>query len=186
MTEGRTFKIDKVPKGSRLERYLKELPKVFKDNKDKILPYLQKMFIECLEFSKQNVAIMCLPQITLILVPDHEEFKKLEQAESQKASSKEEAKLPATAFTVGNKFAVRIYIDLESFVNLLKHGWATFVLNIVETYFHEILHTAFPQRFEQEIHDLQCPLIERFLDIPLPEEIKKLKASDYYSRKSSG
>lgn len=184
MTEGRVFKIDKVPKGSRLERYLNELPKVFKGNKNRILKYLQKMFIECLEFSKQNAGIVYLPQITLKLVHDHEEFKKLEQAESRKATSKEEAKLPATAFTVGNRFAVRIYVDIESFIDLLKHGWATFVLNIVETYFHEILHTAFPQRFEQEIHDLQCPLIERFLGIPLPEEIKKLKASDYYDKKT--
>lgn len=184
MTEGRTFKIDKVPKGSRLEKYLNELPKVFKDQKDEIFSYLKGMFVECLEFSTQNAGFSCLPQITLKFVQNHEEFKKLEQAESQGAATKEESKLQATALAVGNRFAVRIYMDLEHFSDLLKHGWATFVLNIVEMYFHEILHVTFPKKFEQEIHDLQCPLIEQFLGIPLPEEIKNLKASDYYDKKT--
>ena len=183
MTEGRIFKIDKVPEGSRLETYLRELPKVFKGDKQEVLSYLNKMFVECLKFSEQEMRFNYLPQMTLMLVTDHEEFKKLEQVESQKAKSKEESRLQATAFTVGNKFAVRIYVDLESFINMLKHGWATFVFNVVETHFHEILHAAYPQKFEQEIHDLQCPLIERFLGIPLPEEIRKLKASDYYSNR---
>jgi hypothetical protein len=184
LTEQRAFKIDKVPKGSRFEKYLTELPGVFKGNKNEILKYLQKMFVECLDFCKQNAGFSYLPQITLKFVTDHTEFKKLEQAESQKAKTKEESKLQATAFTVGNRFAVKIYVDLESFINLLKHGWATFVLNIVETYFHEILHTAFPQKSEQEIHDQQFPLIEKFLGIQLPEEIKNLKASDYYIEKA--
>lgn len=165
--------------------YLRELPKAFKGDKQEILSYLNKMFVECLNFSKQEMDFDYLSRISLTLVTDHEEYVKLEQVETQKATSKEESRLPSTAFIVGNKFAARIYMDLESFINMLKHGWATFVLNVVETYFHEILHSAFPQKFEQEIHDLQCPLIERFLGIQLPEDIKKLKASDYYNPKSS-
>lgn len=183
MAGKRVFKLDKVPKGSRLEKYLEELPKVVKASKAQILSFLNSIFIECLEFVKQNTDIAFFPAITLKLVHTHERFKREEQRESKKATSKEVAKAPATAFVVGNRFKVRIYIDLESFINLLKFGYPTFIMNLVETYIHEILHIGYPQKDEQEIHDLECPLIETFLGIELPKEIKNLKVSDYYFKK---
>jgi hypothetical protein len=68
-------------------------------------------------------------------------------------------------------------------------GWRTNMtrarLTIVEVYFHEILHAASLHKSEQETLDLQWPLIEQFLGTMLPEERKKMKASDYYSKKSS-
>jgi hypothetical protein len=57
-------------------------------------------------------------------------------------------------------------------------------LNLTEAFIHEILHCLYPHdKIEQEIHDMQCPLIEEFIGIKLPEEIKNLKASDYYENK---
>jgi len=155
-----------------------------KERKTKILSFLQNIFLECLEFVNQNTDIVYLPAITLKFVHTHEQFKTEEQRESVKASSKEVAKLPAMAFVVGNRFRVRMYIDLENYINLLKFGYPTFILNLVTTYIHEILHMGFPQKYEQEIYNLQCPLIEAFLGIDLSREMKNLKASDYYSKRN--
>jgi len=45
----------------------------------------------------------------------------------------------------------------------------------------EILHTIFSEKYEQEIWELQCGLVESFLGIKLPKERWNLKASDYYT-----
>ena len=70
---------------------------------------------------------------------------------------------------------------MDAFIDLLANGWLTFIYNLVETYIHEIIHALYQNRMnEQETHDLQCILSEKFLGIPIPKEIKNQKASDYY------
>lgn len=186
MVENRVFTLDKIPEGSRLEKYLQELPKVMKSGKaETLLSFLNDVFLECLEHIKQNVNIMYLPSITLSLVPRHEQFVKEEQLASKRAISREVVKAPVTAFVVGNMLKQHLYVDLQAFIDQLHHGYPTFIINLVETYIHEILHIAFSNRKEQEIYDLHCSMTEAFLGIELPEEIKNLKASDYYSEKAS-
>jgi len=60
-------------------------------------------------------------------------------------------------------------------------GYPTFLLFLVETLMQEILHTIFSEKYEQEIWELQCGLVESFLGIKLPKERWNLKASDYYT-----
>jgi len=163
-----------------------ELPKVIERRED-FHSFLYSVFLQCLKFLIQNIDDANLPQFTLKLVHTHEQFLEEEQRESESAAQKEVARVPSLchAFRVGSKFRTRIYIDLQHYIDLLtQHGYPTFILNIVETYFHEILHAIFPQKYEQEIYDIHCPLLESFLGIILPEEKKKLKASDYYSMES--
>ena len=182
MADKPVFVLDKVPEGSRLEKYLKELPEVLRD-KEKAPSFLHKVFRECLDFVWQNVRIPYLPRITVKFVPSHDQFKREEERESKDSISKEAVKKPemTRSFTVGNKFSQRIYIDLKAYTDLLRFNYLTFIMNLVTTYIHEILHIGFPKRYEQEIHDLECSLVETFLGIELPKEIKNLKASDYYS-----
>jgi hypothetical protein len=123
--------------------------------------------------------------ITLNFLPSHEQFRIDEKRDSERANTREPAKIQAYAYVRHNKFQARICLDLEYFVELLQNGTGTFAINLVETYLHEILHIVFPEKEEQEIHDLQCPLVEKFLGIELPKETKKLRASDYYSRQRS-
>lgn len=185
MAEKRVIRIPKIPEGNRFEKYLKELEEIMKGNKSQFIPYLQSIFRDCLEHIRQNQDTLYLPpQIALILVPTSEEFKAIEQTVSKKAVSKEDAKYEARALVVGNKFAARIHIDVEKHIELLTFGGGTFILNIVETYIHEILHTAFPEKYEQEIHDMQCSLLDEFLGVKLKHETRNIEASDYYSKKA--
>jgi hypothetical protein len=181
MDEKIVIEFDGVPKGSLLEKYVNVFSDAVKNDATNFVPRMKKVFVECWRFFTQKEDITCLPQILLKLVSSHDEFMKAEQRESKKAISKEDAKLQAHAFSVGNRFQVRIYVDLEFLIGLLKYGYPTFVLNLVTIYVHEMLHTAFPQKYEQEIHDLECSLVESFLGFEVPKEFKNLRASDYYN-----
>ena len=174
-----------MPEGSRLEEYLEHLPLVLKSNKaETIITYLTEIFTDCLKHTQQNLEAL-YPSITLSFFPSHEQFRIEEKRDSNRAITREPAKIQAYAYVRHSKLQARICLDLEYFVELLHHGAGTFAINLVETYVHEILHIVFPEKKEQKIHDLQCPLVEKFLGIELPKEIKKLRASDYYSRQKS-
>jgi len=180
------MQLDKIPEGSKLEIYVQQLTAVLKNDMDAFPQFMEKTFIDCLNFVKKEQTITFLPRISLKFARTHEEYLDMEQKVSKRAIEKEVAIAQSSAFTVGNRFDKRICVDVESFINLLKHGCATFVFNLVETYIHEILHCAFHNRkSEQEIHSMQCPIVETFLGIELSNERKNLKASDYYSKSNS-
>lgn len=181
MVEYHEFVLDEIPEGSRLERYLKEVPKVM-GNKEKAISFLNAVFLECYDFVWQNTKILYLPRIVVKFAFSHDQFKKAEERESKDSISKEAVKKPemTRAFSVYNKFLSKIYVDLKAHTDLLKFNNLTFIVSLVDAYMNEILHIGFPQKYEQEIYELQCRLIEPFLGIRLPKEKKKLRASDYY------
>ena len=72
-------------------------------------------------------------------------------------------------------------INVEKFLTL--RNWESILLNLVETYVHEILY-ALRVRNEQTTHATQIALVEDFLGIKLPRAAKNLKASNYYTKKS--
>ena len=72
------FKIDAIPKGSRLERYLQELPNVI-GKRDKALSFLNKVFVDSLEYILKETDAIYLPRITLNVVLTHERFKPFKQ-----------------------------------------------------------------------------------------------------------
>ena len=77
-------RMEKAPMGSRLEKYLEELPDTIKrEGYDGFLSFFTTLCVDCLDFLKhENTDISCIPKITLKLVPTHEQFKKEEQRES--------------------------------------------------------------------------------------------------------
>lgn len=178
------FKLSKIPKGSRLEKYLKKVPEAI--DKKEIMQFFQNAFRECLDFICLNEDIPLLPIISIRLVFLQERFNKELEKKMKTSILREEAKKPelTRAFVVGTKFSKMIYINLESFIELLKFSFLSFIMNLIDTYIHEIVHVAFPEKSEQETYELQCVFLEHFLGIKLPEEKKNYKASDYYkSRK---
>lgn len=80
MKEHMEFKLDKIPKGSQLEKYILELPKVLERRED-FHSFLYSVFLQCLKFLIQNIDDANLPQFTLKLVHTHEQFLKEEQRE---------------------------------------------------------------------------------------------------------
>lgn len=87
---------------------------------------------------------------------------------------------------MGNNFKGQIFVNVDRLLSiLLKHGYPTIILNFVMTYFHEILHCCYLNlRTEQEIFNIECSLVEKYLGIQLPEERKSLKSKDYYKKSS--
>ena len=71
-----------------------------------------------------------------------------------------------------------MYVNVGFLLDSSSEGYCSFVLNLVNVYFHELLHSAFPDKLEQEIFDLECKLLEKFLEIDLPKEFTNLDASD--------
>lgn len=185
MPDARKFKLDKVPEGSRLQKYLRELPGVLKKSADEIFMYLSLMFDECLRFLKSGSHVENLPSIRLKLIPQHIHFVEEEKEADRIAKSIEIPKGSSTAFVIHNRYYAEICVDIERLIGLLEHGYLTFIMNLIETYVHEILHSGFPEKGEQEIHDMQCLLVGAFLGIELPAEAKNIKASDYYFEKAS-
>lgn len=147
--------------------------------------FMFELFSDCHSFFLNKLKPTLYPNINVKIVYQTEKFRQFERDESKESIEMEIPKNPATAFTVGNKFSQRLHVDAESLINLLPYGYPTFILDLAELFIHELLHCLYScDKTEQEIHDMQCPLIEEFIGIELPEEIKKLKASDYYERKS--
>ena len=111
-------------------------------------------------------------------------YQKIEKEKEKNAIVRESAKGKTTVFHVGNNRKEQIFVKVDNLFSLLKHGYPTVILNFVMTYFHEILHCCYllNLRTEQEIYDIECTLVEKFLEINLPEEWKKFQSKDYYKK----
>lgn len=174
-------RLDKIPKGSRLEEYLRKIPDKLKGTNGNLFDVLNDILRDCIAFLEESG--MKIPPIVVEFVRSHQEYLAKEQEYNLKCSPKEVAKSQSSSFIVGNRLGARIFVDVEQLIGLLEHGYATFIYNLVADYIHELIHAVFPEEEEQKIFDLECEFIEKFLGIKLPNEIKKRKASDYYEKR---
>jgi hypothetical protein len=182
--EPKVFDLGTLPEGNRLLKYCQELKEIIENNKDAFSTFLKKIYADCMSFLCNNQYVPCFPRIDLFFVPTHQEYLTLEKKTSEGAIQKEVGVRQSYGFSVVTIFGCQIYIDAELHIDLLKHGGTTFVLGLVETYIHELLHCAFSEKLsEQKIYELQCVAVEDFLDIKLPLEHKNRKAADYYRSK---
>jgi hypothetical protein len=181
-----SFHHSHITQGNRLERYVRELPDAMRSSEN-VFPFLKKIFKECLEFTLQYTRISSLPRIRLFLVFPHSKFMEEFSNAAGKNSLKEVVKYPelVKAFTVGPRFSKRIYIDLETHISLLKLGGTRFTFGLVSTYFHEIIHTGFRQKSEQEVFDMQNLMVRDFLGVTMPDQWRNLRVSDYYDKKTN-
>ena len=101
-----TVRIDKIPKDSRLGKYLEELPEVAKRNPENLNSYIHSMFIDCLTFIKSEVRER-FPDIQVFYVPNHADYERLAKENEKYAVQEEIAKLASLAFTIGNRFNAR-------------------------------------------------------------------------------
>lgn len=179
MKDERITTLDKIPRGCRLERYLRE-PYRGK-TREEIFSFWESIFEECLEFLSLKLKPPFLPRFKLNFVHDTKLYEKIEKENEKVAIIEEEAKNPTTAFIVHNRFKATIYVDVEKLLNLPNVESLT--LNLIETYLHEILHALEMRAYEQATHDVLIPLLEEFVGTKLSEDAKNLKASDYYEKK---
>jgi len=146
MPSAREFKLDKVLEGSRLQKYLRELPEALRKSVNEIFIYLNPMFDERSGFLKSGSHIENLPSIRLKLIPQHIHFVEEEKEVAKIAKSMEIPRGSSTAFVIHNRFYAEICVDIERLIGLLEHGRSTFIINLVETCVHEILHLGFQKK----------------------------------------
>ena len=189
MTEKRILKIPEIPQGSRLEGYVKAIDEIVKTNSSKLDDFFLDVFKECSSYARNSSLEDAVWPLTTIFhrCATTKEFQEIFRNLDNEAIEKETPKYPEKLLAVhfGDKILAKIFVDCERLVGTLKHNAVTFVYTMVETYFHEILHSVLQERkSEQEVWDMQFPLIEDFLGFKIPEERKKMSAGDYYSSKT--
>lgn len=166
-----SFCVEKLPEDSRIAQLSIELEKSVTADTKNLRSFLFDVFNLCHRFVLQNTKCVFSPKIELNLIYQTELYKKIEKEKTKKVN-----KWKSTAFHIGNNLKGQIFVNVEERFGLLEHGFPTFILNIVMTYFHQILHCCFLNlRTEKEIFNIECSLVEKFLEIQLPQEWKKLQ-----------
>lgn len=189
MTEKRILKIPEIPRGSRLERYVKAIDEAAETDPSKLNDFFLDVFKACSSYVRSSSLEGAVWPLNTVFhrCATTNEFQEILKNLDEETIEKESPKHPENmlAVCVGDNILTRIFIDCECLIETLKHNAVTFVYTVVETYFHEILHGVFQERkSEQEVWDMQFPLIENFLGFRIPQERKKMSAEDYYSNKT--
>lgn len=159
------LRIDKIPEGSRLERFLKEFSRVLNKEND-IGDFIKTVFKDSKTFLKEKLHVD-FPTIILRKCYNSKDFDKDWYA-TGKSSKK------PTAFIIHSllpSIPAYIVIDLQA---LMSNNPESFVVNIVLNLMEELLHSAYPLNTESQIKELLYPLVENFLDINIPEEYKSI------------
>jgi hypothetical protein len=175
MTAEYSFCVEKLPEGSRIEQLSIELEKSVTHDTKNFHTFLFDVFHQCCRFVFKNTKCVFSPKIELNLIYQTEQYRKIEKEKTKK--TKKGDKWKSTAFHIGNNFKGQIFVNVEERFALFEYGFPTFILNFVMTYFHEILHCCFLNlRTEKEIFTIEYSLIEKFLEIQLPQEWKTLQS----------
>ena len=175
-------KIEKIPVGSRFEKYVNEIASIINGivNPDKLEIFLKQVFQDCCRFIADSGT--AVPTIRIRLVYNNEQYLEMERKSTQIAINLEVAKGPSTAFIITRGLEHMVCVNVGRLIDCLQSGYPTFVLNLVDTYIHEIIHATCTVESEQETHDLSIKIDEDFLGLELPKQFKELKSSDYYEK----
>jgi len=179
MPNVRRIKID-VPSNSILSKYEEQLCSIIKNDEDKdTISFRRQVFNDCLTFVKRELKAENFPLVMPVFVNSQSEYEILEKRPDKYTT--ESVKTMSLAFTTPSTFFMIIYLNMEQFFNLLKISKQTFVYHLVEIYIHELLHCYYGlSKNEQEIHITACEMFEKFSGLKLPDEIKKMRMSDFY------
>lgn len=167
-------KIDKISEKSKFSQYIKDIKKLskYREKDDKFERYIKKIFRDSVAFLKKSG--IDLPTNKIFLIFKTTQYLELEKKQTTKTIAKEITKEPSTAFVIQSNFCNIMYVNVGFLLDNLDKGYPSFVLNLVNVYFHELLHSAYSDKSEEEIFDLECELLEEFLEIELPVEFKNI------------
>jgi hypothetical protein len=178
MREEHSFYIDELSENCRISKFSNELEEFLPSDLKNLENFLLIIFDNSRKFILENIDPTFSPKIEVNLIFQAEKFDKIKKENEKTTRIKEQTKRKLTAFHVGNNLKGTVFINVEERLSVLKHGYPTFILNIVMTFFHEILHCCYLNlRTEQEIFDLECSLVEKFLEIDLPKSWKTQNTS---------
>jgi hypothetical protein len=174
-----------IPKDCRLRKYSDQLVGIFrgKSNQD-FINFRDQLFHDSFAFVKSELGNSNYPLITVEFIYSREEYERLEKQLNQHVYQEEKPIGETLGTAITSPSGNRIYINFKPLLELLEMNYSVFVFNYINTLIHEILHCFFRNsKNEQEIHDLMFMILEKFLGVRLPDEMKKTKASKYYKHR---
>lgn len=174
-----------IPKNCKLRKYSEQLANIFKNADYKeFINFRDQLFHDSFAFVRKELKTDNYPVICVEFVYTQAEYEKLEKQADQFAYQREKPKIGTLGFTITSNFSNNIYINLEPLLKILEESYSAFVFNLVSTLIHEILHCFYrDSKDEQATLNLQYKLLEAFLGVTLPDEVKKTKATDYFTSK---
>ena len=179
MPEVRKIKID-IPKDSILSNYIEQLGGVIKEDVDKeTVAFRCQVFDDCLKFLKNELKTEEFPLVKLEFINKQSEYEII--IKQTERYERERVKTTSLAFAISGNFFDTIYMNMEQFFKLLQESKKTFVFHLIQIYLHELLHCFYGNlKNEQEIHNAECEMLEKFSGITLPDEVKQLEMSEFY------
>lgn len=166
MPENSVFRLDKPQKNGRLDKYSKELSLILKRKDVSSLEhFMGKVFKDCMDYLRKILRVN-FPELTLKII-----YKEKEYAQLCNKLDKEFGPKPRTkAVIVGSGSEAVINIDFQGH---FKSTPIDFIANLSVSYLEELVHSTYPHKSETEIHELVCSVVEGFLEIKLPNSVKK-------------
>ena len=167
MTDNDVFPLEgKIPKNGRLDKYRKEWSMILKrkdvPSRDR---FMCRVFEDCINYLKKVLRV-AFPDIGLVIYYKPKEYaelcKKLDEMLGPKPYRK--------ATIVGYGFKAVIHIDFQRHFPTKP---IDFIINLSISYLEELVHYTDPSKSETEIHELVCSVVEGFLEIKLPENVKQ-------------
>ncbi len=161
----RTIEIPSPPKGGRIEKYLDKFQNF--DTPDQLVTFMGTVFTDTLEYLDREQKFT-FPEIKVSYYYRQEEWddliRKLEECFGKKPDRR------AVVVRTSEGFNVHI--------NVLDHWSDTsvdFLINLCGSFIEELVHVIYPMRSETQIQDIVCMMLEGFIEVKLPDEVKEVR-----------
>lgn len=176
-----TFELPTPPKNGRIDKYEEEF-KILKVSNfseiDLFETFMLRIFKDCQVYLNKELGVSFPYIMPLTFFYNKEEYiKRLKELDLFFGRTRPYTK----ALTVNLGTGANIYISIQD------HFKGDFVVNLCVSFIEELLHITDPTKSEIQIHDTVCSMLEGFLEVKLPENIKneRLRYTRYVLRESS-
>ena len=175
----------KIKKESILPRYEQELKATLQvkgcNLLTELVDYSRSLFQDCLTFIKLRTNSVDTLTVKLEFLKNQADLNIIQKRISKVAHGGEKPKYPPNAFIHWNNSGATVFVNFGYFSNLLKNNdCQTFIITLADNYIHELTTYFYKSMVEQEVHDIQCELLETFLGVILPAEAKAIQSSEFY------
>jgi hypothetical protein len=168
----RTIVIPSPPKGGRIEKYLNKFQNF--DTSDQLVIFMGTVFTDTLDYLDREQKFT-FPEIRLSYYYRQEEWddliRKLEECFGKKPDRR--------------AMVVRTSEGIDLYINVLDHwsdAFVDFIINLCSSFIEELVHVIYPLSSETQIQKIVCTMLEGFIEVKLPDEVKeaRLKNSKKY------
>jgi len=167
-----TIEIPSPPKGGRIEKYLNKFQKI--DTPNQLVTFMGSVFTDALEYLEKEQKFI-FPEIKLTYYYRQDEYDDLIRRLGENFGKK----------PYRRAMVVRANEEINVYINVMDHWSDTsvdFLINLCSSFIEELVHVTYPTRSETQIQDIVSSMLEGFIEVKLPDEVKeaRLKNSKKY------